>query len=103
MLSGFNFSRAAEKSFSKLQRTNTEDSKAIWLRLDALLANPRPRKAVRIAGYGAEMHRIRVGAYRIIYATDGETLHVGVIERRDKAYQQLATLVKSGTWPPAAE
>ena len=103
MLSVFNFSRTAEKSFRKLQRTNAGDSKAIWLRLESLLENPLPPQSVRLSGHSKEIYRIRVGAYRVIYAIDGATLHIGIVARRNQAYKQFATLIKSGTWPPAAE
>ena len=103
MIAGFDFSRAAAKSLKKLRQTNLEDSIAIRRRIKALLEDPRPPQSLRISGYNAEIRRIRVGAYRVIYAVDGDTLHIGVVARRNKAYQELAALFRSGKWPPAAE
>ena len=103
MIAGFKFSRAAAKSLKKLRRTNPEDSVTVRQRIKALLENPLPPQSVRLAGHDKEIYRIRVGAYRVIYCIDGETLCIGVVARRNKAYQQFAALVKSGTWPPTAE
>ncbi len=49
--------------------------------LDALAENPHPRGAAKLEG-GDEFYRVRVGDYRVVYATD--------------AKHRIATVVKIG-------
>lgn len=93
-------SRQPVRFMKKLARTNKADSRKILSRLEDLPNNPKPPQAARVTGYAAEIYRIRVGDYRIIYSFDDETLRIGVIGRRNDVYQKLHTLIQSGVWQP---
>ncbi|MGI9338985.1 MAG: type II toxin-antitoxin system RelE family toxin [Gammaproteobacteria bacterium] len=96
-----NFSRQAGRFMDKLERANNSDWRKIWSRLENLPSNPLPPQAGRMSGCDAEIYRLRVGDYRIIYSFDDETMRIFIIERRSKAYQKFRiTFIQSGGWQP---
>lgn len=74
------FTRSA---FRALEQLPGRDQARIARRIDALAENPRPSGAKRLQG-GQGEHRIRVGAYRIIYLIDDGQLIVTVIRLGDR-------------------
>jgi len=77
-----NIARSAQKELDKL-------SGPIFMRIDAkilaLAENPRPTGCKKLKGF-ADLWRIRVGDYRIIFAIDDESGRVDVLRvghRRD--------------------
>ena len=76
------FSSAAHRQFAKLE---AEARRRIAPAIDALALDPRPPGAVALAGEES-IYRIRVGAYRVVYAVEDARLVVLVVKighRRD--------------------
>lgn len=71
------FRPGARRQFEKLPK---DAKKRIAASIDALAAEPRPRRAVKMAGIGDDTYRIRTGDYRIIYSIFDEMLIVLVIK-----------------------
>ncbi len=82
---------AAEKTLLKLAKKD----RALMVRLDrALLSlsnNPTPPNSKHIAGDFANLYRLRVGDYRIIYQVDGDKLVILVVHvgHRKDVYRHL--------------
>jgi mRNA interferase RelE/StbE len=76
------FSKPAAKQFKSLPLPNQEQLK---IKIDALATNPRPSGVVKLSGE-ANLYRIRVGDYRVIYNIEDKELVVLIIKignRRD--------------------
>jgi len=74
--------RAAEKRLKQLPR---EDQERVVRAIIALAAEPFPRGARKLSGY-EDVHRIRVGQYRVIYSVSGRKLIIIILKighRRD--------------------
>ena len=82
--------RPVQKTIDKLYRANPEDAKNIVRRLLALMENPMPPSARLVRGK-QDYYRVRVGAYRIVYAVCGGTLHIHAIGKRNdgEVYKKL--------------
>ena len=82
---------AAEKTLLKLGKKD----RAIMVRLDrALLSlsdNPTPPNSKHLVGEVANLYRLRVGNYRIIYQVDGGKLIILVVHvgHRKDVYRHL--------------
>ena len=82
---------AAEKALLKLGKKD----RAIMVRLDrALLSlsdNPTPPNSKHLVGEVANLYRLRVGDYRIIYQVDGGKLIILVVHvgHRKDVYRHL--------------
>jgi len=82
---------AAEKTLLKLGKKD----RAIMVRLDrALLSlsdNPTPPNSKHLVGEVANLYRLRVGDYRIIYQVDGGKLIILVVHvgHRKDVYRHL--------------
>ncbi len=78
---------AADRDLAKI---GTKNQKQLARRIDALAENPRPRGAKKLEGV-SDLHRIRCGAYRIIYQIHDDirlVLVLRVRHRRD-AYRHI--------------
>ncbi|MDO8964147.1 MAG: type II toxin-antitoxin system RelE/ParE family toxin [Coriobacteriia bacterium] len=76
------FAPSASKQFAKLPR---EMQRRLAPVIDALALDPRPEGCVRLAGT-AELWRVRVGVYRVVYTIEDDRLVVLVVKvghRRD--------------------
>jgi mRNA interferase RelE/StbE len=76
------FTASAYRSFGKL---DPQVRKRLEPRISALADNPRPLDSKKLVGVEA-LHRIRVGAYRIVYQIQDDVLLVLVVKlghRRD--------------------
>jgi mRNA interferase RelE/StbE len=62
----------------------------IVARIRSLGANPRPRGSQKLAG-DLERHRIRQGAYRVVYAIDEEARVVAIVNRPSPRGRPLRT------------
>lgn len=62
----------------------------IAAKIDALADDPRPAGCVKLAG-GADLWRIRIGNYRVVYTIDGQRLIVQVVRvaHRREVYRGL--------------
>ena len=69
-------SRTAEKQLRRLDRASQERVTRAML---ALARDPRPRGSRKLQGY-ADVFRIRVGQYRVLYSFSGSTLIVVVLK-----------------------
>ena len=65
-------------------------AKAVFTKISALAANPRPPGCVKLKG-GGSMWRIRVGDYRVVYRIDdaGEVVDIRIIAHRGDVYRRL--------------
>ncbi|MBI5882834.1 MAG: type II toxin-antitoxin system RelE/ParE family toxin [Elusimicrobia bacterium] len=79
------FAPSAARAFKKLDRSVRE---RIIPKIDALVVNPRPHGAEKLAGV-ENRYRLRVGDYRVIYAIeDGLRLVIiAVIAHRRESYR----------------
>lgn len=76
------FTKRAAKELSKLPRTAQE---RIAAAVDGLKEEPRPAGVTKLSG-DAELYRIRVGDYRVLYGIEDDVLLVLVVRvghRRD--------------------
>ncbi|MBI2917913.1 MAG: type II toxin-antitoxin system RelE/ParE family toxin [Chloroflexi bacterium] len=72
------------RALRQLHRLPKSDYASVAKEVDALADEPRPRGAVKM--HGANLWRIRVGDYRVLYGIDdsiGEVAVVRVGHRRD--------------------
>lgn len=67
---------SAQKAFERLPK---EVQGRIAPKIDSLAENPRPHGSEKLAG-GADLHRIRVGSYRVIYEIYDNVLLVLVVK-----------------------
>ncbi len=74
------FTRAAVRALGQIPE---RDRARIGKRIEALAQNPRPGGARRLQG-GEGEHRIRIGAYRVIYLIDDGRLIVTVVRVGDR-------------------
>ena len=77
--------RSARKELEKLPRPVAE---RVIASLERLRAQPRPAAARKLQG-AADLWRIRVGHYRVVYAIDDvhHTIDVRVVRHRKDAYR----------------
>ena len=77
-----NFTSRSRRQFLKLL---SQIQQRIQPHIDALSTEPRPSKCVKLKNF-SDRYRIRIGAYRIIYEVQDDSLVVLVVElghRRD--------------------
>ena len=62
----------------------------VFRRIEALRDDPRPRHSLKLAG-AEELHRIRVGEYRVIYGVQKESRQIIVyyVRHRREIYRLL--------------
>lgn len=79
-------SPAAARDIRKLPR---QQQAAIVARLDDLASDPRPAGSKKLKGH--DLHRIRLGDYRIVYTIEDARLRVLVIRvgHRSDVYKRL--------------
>jgi len=74
--------RTAEKRLKQIPR---EDQERVVRAIIALAIEPFPRGSRKLSGY-EDVHRIRVGRYRVIYSVSGQKLIIIILKighRRD--------------------
>lgn len=74
------FTPAADRDFRSLPQ---DAQRRLRPKIDALAGNPRPRGVEALAG-GRDLHRIRVGHYRIVYQIRDEVLVVVLVRIRHR-------------------
>ncbi len=79
------FARSARR---ELERLEARVARRILGRIEALAQEPRPHGCVKLQG-AADLWRIRVGDYRVIYALDDDArlVDVRVVRHRGDAYR----------------
>ena len=81
------FTRHAARQIEKLVKRSPAVARDIARQVESLRLAPQPARSRKLAGY--PYHRLRVGAYRVIYEFDDDKLHVLLVERRDTVYRSL--------------
>jgi mRNA interferase RelE/StbE len=78
------FARSARKELESLSEAL---GRRILARIEALAADPRPHRCVKLAG-SEDLWRIRVGDYRVLYAIDDalQVIDVIAVRHRKDAY-----------------
>ena len=74
------FARSARK---ELQNLDPQVARRILKRIEALVANPRPSGVVKLEG-AADLWRIRVGEWRVVYRISDRDRLVDVIAVRHR-------------------
>ena len=79
------FARSARR---ELERLEAGAARRIISRVEALAEDPRPHGSVKLQG-AADLWRIRVGDYRIIYSLDDDArlVDIRVVRHRSDAYR----------------
>jgi mRNA interferase RelE/StbE len=79
------FARSARR---ELERLEGIIARRIISRVEALATDPRPPGCVKLQGC-ADLWRIRVGNYRVVYAIDenARVLDIRVVRHRSDAYR----------------
>ena len=79
------FARSARRELEGLETTV---ARRIISRVEALATDPRPRGCVKLQG-AADLWRLRIGDYRVVYAiADSERLvDIRVVRHRSDAYR----------------
>jgi len=79
------FARSARR---ELERLEAGVAGRIISRVEALAEDPRPRGCVKLQG-AADLWRIRIGDYRVIYSLndDARLVDVRVVRHRSDAYR----------------
>jgi mRNA interferase RelE/StbE len=79
------FARSARR---ELERLEGIIARRIISRVEALATDPRPPGCVKLQG-SANLWRIRVGNYRVVYAIDenARVLDIRVVRHRSDAYR----------------
>jgi mRNA interferase RelE/StbE len=79
------FARSARRELERLRR---EVARRILARIEGLASNPRPPRCVKLQG-AANLWRIRVGEYRVIYSIDDSARIVDIsgVRHRNDAYR----------------
>lgn len=70
------FADNVEKDFRKIPK---KDVRKIEARIEALATDPNPPGSVKLVGR-RDLHRIRVGNYRVIYQIQDEVLIILIVE-----------------------
>lgn len=79
------FARSARRELEGLE---SSVARRIMSRVEALTTDPRPHGCVKLQG-AADLWRIRIGDYRVIYAIDDNArlVDVRVVRHRSDAYR----------------
>jgi mRNA interferase RelE/StbE len=79
------FARSARR---ELERLEASVARRIIARVEALTTEPRPHGCVKLRG-AADLWRIRVGDYRVVYAIDDRAglVDVRIVRHRGDAYR----------------
>jgi mRNA interferase RelE/StbE len=82
--------RVKKKAEKQLAALPSDIAGRIVVAIDELAANPRPANNVKLQGY-ANVYRIRVGNYRIIYSIEDAILMIEIIKvaHRQSVYNHL--------------
>lgn len=79
------FARSARR---ELERLEMSVARRIIARIDALVTDPRPPGCVKLQG-AADLWRIRIGDYRVVYSVDDDArvVDIRVVRHRSDAYR----------------
>jgi len=79
------FARSARR---ELERLEMSVARRIISRIEALATDPRPPGCVKLQG-AADLWRIRIGDYRVVYSVDdhARVVDIRVIRHRSDAYR----------------
>lgn len=74
------FKRSAERELSNLPEPHRS---RVLVTIGSLRTNPRPYGSIKLKG-GSNVHRIRVGNYRVLYVIDSEVRVVTIEQVGDR-------------------
>jgi mRNA interferase RelE/StbE len=79
------FARSARRELEGLEATV---ARRIISRVEALASEPRPHGCVKLQG-AADLWRIRIGDYRVVYAIDdnAHVVDIRIVRHRSDAYR----------------
>lgn len=79
------FARSARR---ELERLEMSVARRIISRIEALATDPRPPGCVKLQG-AADLWRIRIGDYRVVYSVDDDArvVDIRVVRHRSDAYR----------------
>ena len=79
------FARSARR---ELERLEMSVARRIISRIEALATDPRPPGCVKLQG-AADLWRIRIGDYRVVYSVDDNAriVDIRVVRHRSDAYR----------------
>jgi len=79
------FARSARR---ELERLEMSVARRIISRIEALATDPRPPGCVKLQG-AADLWRIRIGDYRVVYSVDdnARVVDIRVVRHRSDAYR----------------
>ena len=79
------FARSARRELEGLEATV---ARRIISRVEALASEPRPHGCVKLQG-AADLWRIRIGDYRVVYAIDDDArvVDIRIVRHRSDAYR----------------
>ncbi|CAD6494547.1 MAG: ParE toxin of type II toxin-antitoxin system, parDE [Candidatus Argoarchaeum ethanivorans] len=77
----------ANKTKKELRKVPKSTLKRIYMAVESLKIEPRPKEAIKIKG--DEGYRIRVGDYRILYIIDeeGKIVYIFRVKPRGRVYK----------------
>jgi mRNA interferase RelE/StbE len=78
------FARSARRELERLEAGVVQ---RILLRIEALATEPRPHACIKLQG-AADLLRIRIGDYRVVYSVDDSArlVDIRVVRHRSDAY-----------------
>jgi len=78
----------ARSALRELELLEARIARRILVRIEALAQDPRPHGCVKLQG-AADLWRIRVGDYRVIYSLDDDArlVDVRIVRHRGNAYR----------------
>ena len=81
------FKRSAARDLAQISPRNTQ---RIWRSIEALEEAPFPRQSIKLSG-AEQLHRLRVGVYRVIYDVDTAeaVITIHYVRHRREAYRDL--------------
>ena len=81
------FKRSAARDLAQISPRNAQ---RIWRSIEALEETPFPRQSIKLSG-AEQLHRLRVGVYRVIYEVDPieAVITIHHIRHRREAYRGL--------------
>ena len=84
-----------------LRRVNPRHGRRIARKIEALRSDPEPRDSRHLKGKHAAFRRAVVGAYRVIYRVEGDTLRIYLVGKRNDAeiYRRLEPMPRAGGIP----
>jgi len=78
------------RAAAQIRKLDPQMMRRVVKRIDRLMQNPRPQGVARLEGH-ADVYRIRVGDYRVLYRIDDarEIIETTIVAHRREVYRDL--------------